>query len=128
MQAGEAGEETGVATLQSLVPIYQIQGAGHTSGLKDATVTTSGIVAARASNGFYLQDPEGDDDIATSDGIFIFTGAAPAADIVGAEVQVTGLLRVDVDGGGGFQDLAVLQGTTGLDLAALVDSGALVVD
>jgi hypothetical protein len=66
-------EELSVATL---TPIHEIQGAGHSSGFKDSTVTTPGIATARATNGFCLRDPNGDGDTATSDRIFVVTGAA----------------------------------------------------
>ncbi len=57
--------------------IMQIQGAGHTSALVGQTVSTSGVVTALTSNGFYLQDATGDGNAATSDGIFVFTNTAP---------------------------------------------------
>jgi predicted extracellular nuclease len=85
--------------------IPEIQGAGHVSpfvpGLDLAnlppdtlsvsgdTVTTSGVVTATDTNGFYLQDPTGDGDIATSDAIFVFTGSAPSVS-VGDVAEVTG--------------------------------------
>lgn len=87
-------------TLTPLVPIHAIQGAGHQSSFAGATVMTSGIVTARAANGFYLQDPEGDGDLATSEGIFVFTGSAPPATVVvGAELQVTGRAAEFLPGG-----------------------------
>jgi len=56
-----------------LTPIYAIQGAGHVSPLVGLAVVTSGIVTATDSNGFFVQDPDGDGDIATSDALFVFT-------------------------------------------------------
>ena len=74
--------------------IRAIQGTAHTSPLLGQTVTNvAGIVTARASNGFYMQDPDPDADDRTSEGIFVFTGSgtAPAASIlVGDAVQVSG--------------------------------------
>jgi uncharacterized protein len=72
--------------------IAQIQGSGNTSPLVNATVTTSGIVTAQKSNGFFLQMPApGDGDPNTSDGVFVFTSSAPtAAAAVGNSVCVTG--------------------------------------
>ncbi|HEX8625848.1 MAG TPA: endonuclease/exonuclease/phosphatase family protein, partial [Allosphingosinicella sp.] len=67
-------------------PIFVIQGASHTSPLVGATVTTSGIVTAVDSNGYYLQDASGDGNDATSDGIFVFTSGAPTV-VVGATPQ-----------------------------------------
>jgi predicted extracellular nuclease len=39
------------------VAIHDIQGTGHISPHVGETVTTSGVVTAKRSNGFYLQDP-----------------------------------------------------------------------
>ena len=40
------------------IPIHDIQQATHRSSLVGSAVTTTGIVTAKASNGFYLQDPD----------------------------------------------------------------------
>lgn len=59
---------------QPTVPIYHIQGAGHISPYLNRRVQTSGIVTAVVgTKGFYLQDPNGDDNDNTSDGIFVYT-------------------------------------------------------
>ncbi|NJL72010.1 MAG: hypothetical protein HC888_10645, partial [Candidatus Competibacteraceae bacterium] len=42
------------------VTIMEIQGAGHLSPFLAATVTTSGIVTARDTNGFFIQNATGD--------------------------------------------------------------------
>lgn len=68
--------------------IYQIQGSGKQSPHKGKIVTTTGIVTHVAANGFYMQDRLGDGDSSTSDGIFVFTGAANSAS-VGQELKVT---------------------------------------
>ena len=75
--------------------IAQIQGSGDASPLAGATVTTSGIVTGRKSNGFFIQmPPPGDGDPATSDGVFVFTSSAPpAAALVGNDVCVTGTVH-----------------------------------
>ncbi|NEO02337.1 MAG: hypothetical protein F6K50_45390 [Moorea sp. SIO3I7] len=70
-------------------PIYDIQGEGHISPFVGESVITTGIVTGVASNGFYLQDPYGDNNDATSDGIFVFTDSTPTVRI-GDEVQVSG--------------------------------------
>jgi predicted extracellular nuclease len=75
----------------TLTPIYVIQGLGHRSALEGQQVTTSGIVTARSNNGFWMQDPDGDGDTRTSDGIFVFTGGPPGR-AVGDAVQVAGLV------------------------------------
>lgn len=69
-------------------PIYDIQGAGSSSPLAGQTVTTSGVVTRLNNNGYFLQDIGGDGNTATSDGIFVFTGTAPAV-AVGERIQVT---------------------------------------
>jgi predicted extracellular nuclease len=90
----------GELTAAALTPIYEIQGAGHRSSFNGSTVTTSGIVTALASNGFYLQAAKGDDNIATSDGIFVFTSKAPDPSIVvGAEIELTGRVTEFLPGG-----------------------------
>src|SRR4051812_9205752 len=57
--------------------IYDIQGASHRSPLVGQSVSNvPGIVIAKTSNGFYMQDSSGDGNDATSDGIFVFTSSA----------------------------------------------------
>jgi predicted extracellular nuclease len=71
--------------------ISQIQGSGNASPVS-GSVTTTGIVTGVKSNGFFLQmlDP-GDANPSTSDGVFVFTSAAPPAGAaVGNSVCVTG--------------------------------------
>ncbi|MEW6706583.1 MAG: ExeM/NucH family extracellular endonuclease [Pseudomonadota bacterium] len=58
-------------------PIPAIQGRGATSPLLDQVVTTSGVVTRVNANGFFLQDPAGDGDPLSSDGVFVFTGSRP---------------------------------------------------
>lgn len=69
--------------------IMAIQGEGHTSAVAGQPVITTGIVTAVDATGFYLQDPNGDGNARTSDGIFIYTGAAPTV-AVGDAISVTG--------------------------------------
>jgi uncharacterized protein len=69
--------------------IHAIQGASHRSPHAGEAVSTRGIVTATRSNGFYLQDPAPDADEATSEAIFVFTGAAPAV-AEGDEVTASG--------------------------------------
>lgn len=64
---------------QPFTPVYQIQGSGGTAAIT-GKVTTQGVVVGDYElpggtsqiRGFYLQDPAGDGDPATSDGIFVF--------------------------------------------------------
>ncbi|MCA1925198.1 MAG: ExeM/NucH family extracellular endonuclease [Thiobacillus sp.] len=71
-----------------ITPIPAIQGSGALSPLAGQTVTTEGVVTYLSNNGFYLQDPDGDGNPATSDGIFVFTGGAPGV-AVGDRVRLT---------------------------------------
>ncbi|MCX6044389.1 MAG: endonuclease/exonuclease/phosphatase family protein [Chloroflexi bacterium] len=59
-------------------PIYAIQGAGLVSPQWQQWVDTAGIVSGVGETGFYLQDPVGDHDPATSDGIFVYTRTRPS--------------------------------------------------
>lgn len=73
--------------------INQIQGTGLSSPLAGQTVTTSGVVTARKSNGFFIQTPDAgvDSDPTTSEGLFVFTSVTPpSAAAVGNIVSVTG--------------------------------------
>ncbi|WP_114951450.1 Calx-beta domain-containing protein [Sphingosinicella terrae] len=78
--------------------VYQIQGEGHRSGYEGQPVTTSGVVTAVAANGFYLQDPNGDGNVRTSDALFVFTGAAPGV-AVGDALEVSGTVAEFLPGG-----------------------------
>lgn len=70
--------------------IHDIQGAAHVSPMNGRAVTNvRGVVTGRRSNGFWFQDPCPDGDVATSEGIFVFTSSAPAVS-VGDEITVGG--------------------------------------
>lgn len=71
----------------TLTSIPAIQGSGAVSPLLGQQVRTGGVVTKLNNNGYYLQDPLGDGDEATSDGIFVFTGGTPT-------VQVGNLIRL----------------------------------
>jgi predicted extracellular nuclease len=80
----------------SYTPIYQIQGSGLSAAMT-GNVTTQGVVVGdfegtASASGFYLQDLTGDGNAATSDGIFVFTGASNLVN-VGDVVRVTGFAR-----------------------------------
>jgi hypothetical protein len=81
--------------------IRDIQGAAHISPLNGQTVNNvPGIVTARTSNGFYLQDPNPDTNDGTSEGIFVFTSTAPIV-AVGDSIQVSGTVSEFRPGGSG---------------------------
>jgi predicted extracellular nuclease len=81
-------------TFQTVAPatlIRAIQDSGHISPLNGELVSSvPGIVTAKLSNGFYLQDPNPDTDDATSEAILVFTATAPAAVAVADSVTVSG--------------------------------------
>ncbi|MGS2719726.1 endonuclease/exonuclease/phosphatase family protein [Paraglaciecola aestuariivivens] len=75
-----------------VVEIFAIQGSGLTSPYKDRFVASkNNLVTALDTNGFFMQTPvsRSDNDVETSDGIFVFTGNTPNV-VVGDEVNVVG--------------------------------------
>jgi predicted extracellular nuclease len=98
---------TGLVCAQSMVPIYEIQGAGHISPLVGVNVKTTGLVTAVAFNGYYVQDPIGDGDDATSDGMFVFNvGSNPS---VGDFVELTDFVSEFIPGGAASGNLSITQ-------------------
>lgn len=86
------------AWAQAVVSIPALQGSGPTSPLAGQRVTTEGVVTHLLNNGFFLQDPVGDGDPATSDGVFVFTSSAPTVS-AGQAVRLTGTVtEFDVSG------------------------------
>jgi len=71
------------------VSIPQIQGSTAVSPYVGQMVSTSGVVTAVTSSGFFLQDPVGDGDPSTSDGIFVYTSSKPTV-AAGDSVNVGG--------------------------------------
>jgi hypothetical protein len=92
------------------IRIRDIQGTAHRSPLEGQTVSNvGGIVTALRSNGFYLQDPNPDNNDATSEGIFVFTSSAPTVS-VGDSVRVSGRVSEFRPGGtGGINNLSITQ-------------------
>ncbi len=94
----------GSAAAQPVVTIMQIQGAGHTSPFEGVNVTTTGVVTALTFDGFYVQDPAGDGDVNTSDGLFVRVfGSKPS---IGDFVQLTDVVEESVPGGCGTGNLS----------------------
>src|SRR4051812_5861584 len=81
-----AQAQSDASTLTSL-PV--IQGGGLSSPFVGQKVTTWGLVTGVTSDGFYLQDPLGDGNSATSDGLFAYTYDTPTEQ-AGACLQVAG--------------------------------------
>jgi predicted extracellular nuclease len=68
--------------------ISKLQGSGRTSPFANTVQSTSGVVTKKFSNGFYIQDPDGDGDPTTSDAIYVF-GSSSGVNL-GDLVRVTG--------------------------------------
>ncbi|NCR89120.1 MAG: hypothetical protein GPJ05_07580 [Microcystis aeruginosa G13-10] len=93
-------QDTGKITSETL-RIRDIQGYGLVSEKERNLVSgVAGIVTGFATNGngFYLQDPDPDNDLRTSEGIFVFTGSRDLGVnglniTVGASVRVSGQVQ-----------------------------------
>lgn len=76
--------------------IHDIQGPGDASPVAGRLVSTTGIVTAVVSNGFFIQNPDTavDNDPNTSEGVFVFTSSRPlAVATLGNLVLVTGTVQ-----------------------------------
>jgi predicted extracellular nuclease len=82
---------TFAVTVSGITPIPAIQGTGAASPLVGQTVTTRGVVTKVNNNGFYIQDPVGDGNPLSSDGILVFTSTAPTVS-VGNMVQFSAVV------------------------------------
>ncbi len=70
--------------------IHDLQGRAHLSPFEGRAVeSVPGVVTAVQAGGFYLQDPEPDNDRSTSEGVFVYAPAAPPP-AVGEAVLVSG--------------------------------------
>jgi uncharacterized protein len=106
-------------------PIYEIQGSGNVSPLVGQTRATEGVVTGDFTgpnrlNGFFMQDPAGDGDPLTSDGIFIFLPAA--SPFHGTDLNEGDLVRV-------FARVGEFFGLTQMDLVSallICDTGVVV--
>lgn len=96
------GTATGTIINDDVTRIYDIQGAGHVSAYDGQQVTTIGVVTAidKDNNAYWIQDPNGDGDRNTSDGIYVFVnGALPSAIAVGNLVRISGTVDEFQPGG-----------------------------
>ncbi|MEO1123799.1 MAG: esterase-like activity of phytase family protein [Cyanobacteria bacterium J06639_16] len=107
--ANEVSNTLAVFEFDPGVRISDIQGAGHLSPFAGEMVTDiPGIVTGVAFNGFYLQDPNPDNNVATAEGIFVFSGSTPSV-AVGDAVQVSGTVSEFIPGGTGTGNLSITQ-------------------
>jgi predicted extracellular nuclease len=89
---GENQSCTVNVSVSGTLKIPTIQGSGAKSAYAGTVQTTEGVVTARLGNSFFLQDPDGDNDASTSDGIYVFNSNANlvAGIAPGDRVRVSG--------------------------------------
>lgn len=115
----------------SFVKIYDIQGTGHKSAYVGGAAGTSGtsgsirvnvqgVVTAVGDNGFYIQDPDGDSNYNTSDGLLVFTSLSGANYAAGQALVVGNTVNVL-----GAQVSEFLPGSGGLTVTELVISSSI---
>jgi uncharacterized protein len=105
--------------------IADVQGAAHISPLNGTSVTgVEGVVTARRTaggRGVWIQDPTPDANAATSDAVFVFTGATPSAEI-GDLVSVNGTVA-EFRPGGDPDNLTITQITSSNAIVTRLSSG-----
>jgi uncharacterized protein len=101
----------GFSTETAPVRIHDIQGVGHTAAILGPVSGVLGIVTAKRTNGFYMQDPNPDADEATSEGILVFTSSAPTVN-VGDSVRVSGTATEFRPGGAASNNLSTTEITS----------------
>jgi predicted extracellular nuclease/2',3'-cyclic-nucleotide 2'-phosphodiesterase (5'-nucleotidase family) len=110
----------------SATKIMEIQGTGHVSEMDGDTVTTTGVVTAidiNGSRGFWIQDPDGDGNGATSDAIFVYrpSGGLPT---IGQLVSVTGTVEEFTPNGAAPGSLSTTEiVATGANAIAVLGTG-----
>ena len=126
------GQGSGTIVNDDFIPIFTIQGSPATQGANGASpyvgtvVTTRGIITARDTNGYYIQDLTGDGNSMTSDAILVFTSTAPAATLtVGTYVEVTGTVTEfsSTSNGAGAPSVTELTGSS----AVIIGGGPYVI-
>jgi len=92
-QSRPASTNIALTVTAPAITIMAIQGHGSASPRVNETVTTAGnVVTAVGPKGFFMQDPAGDGDPTTSDGIYVYTGSAPTV-ALGNVVTVAGKVQ-----------------------------------
>ncbi|MFD8014971.1 endonuclease/exonuclease/phosphatase family protein [Streptomyces sp. NPDC058955] len=98
-----AGSQSAAAEDTAVVRIHDVQGTTRVSPLAGKQVTgvtgiVTGVRGYGSSRGFWMQDPQGDENPATSEGLFVFTSSTPTV-AVGDAVSVDGTVTEYVPGG-----------------------------
>ena len=86
------------------VRIHDVQGSTRISPYAGKEVTdvagiVTGVRTYGISRGFWIQDPQADDNPATSEAIFVYTNSTPKGVAVGDAVTVSGTVQEYVPGG-----------------------------
>jgi predicted extracellular nuclease len=116
-----------VFSFTTTLPVTQIgdvQGAAHLSPLDGRPIKVEGIVTARRTaggRGYWIQDPTPDSNVATSDAVFVFTNAAPVAQ-VGAFIRAVGTVD-EFRGGGDPDNLTITQVASSTANVAVLSTG-----
>ena len=94
LESATATTTLAIQSSNAVIAIHTIQAGAPKTAYLGQIVTTTGIVTAIRTTGFYLQarDSAQDADATTSEGIFVVTGASPSI-VVGNELTVTGTVR-----------------------------------
>ena len=124
---GGGGGGGGPVATPATIPA--IQGSGASSPMAGTLVSTSGVVTLLLNNGFFMQDPVGDGNPATSDGIFVFTGSTAFAAVApGNLVQVIGsVLEFNTGAPTNADTLAhTVTELTGVSAITLLDTGRVI--
>ncbi|MEU5107899.1 MULTISPECIES: lamin tail domain-containing protein [unclassified Streptomyces] len=104
--------------------VHDIQGTTRISPQNGKTVTNvPGVVTgvrSTGSKGYWIQDPEGDGNAATSEGVFVFTGSATPQVKVGDSVLVSAKVTEYYPGGknSGTQSVTELSAPTAVVLSS----------
>jgi predicted extracellular nuclease len=90
MRSAWAHEPMTAAPQDAAVAVHAIQGQGARSPWAGRRVVTEGAVTLVTSNGFFLQELDGEADSRGSRAIFVFTGSPPATVAAGQCVRLGG--------------------------------------
>lgn len=115
--AGTGANPIDFRTIDAMTRIFEIQGAGHRSAYDGKLVNTRGVVTAidtTGTKGFWIQDPEGDGNLATSDALFVFSNRPVQ---VGDLIELQG--TVDEYSGSDTNNLSVTELTDVLELTVI---------
>lgn len=128
MAALVAACQTGPTPITPQTRIRDIQGSGHVSPMQGRAVQgVGGVVTVVRNTGFWMQDPQPDANVATSEGIYVFVSGPPTVN-VGDYVWVNGTVVEFRPGSGSAREanLSITQlAGPGLEVKTLTSGNAL---